>query len=1065
MKKYFFGLEKDIFICFAYIPPASSVYAKNLTYDLIDDLSEEISKFQSQGNILIAGDFNAKTSTENDFVSDIDDKHSPIHEIDTYNCDPPIKRNNSDKHGVDGQGRRLLDLCKNSRVRILNGRFPGDRVGNLTRIPLSYRESPSTLDYMAADIELCNKISAFYVLPNTGISDHNCLCASIHTKFLSPSQETKIDINNSNKINFADPLTFELKLNTPIVRQKIDTWTTNARVNQNLTTNDLLESFNGLFTEVASKNTTQRSAKLKKRKKKKNESDKPTWFSNKCKTAKANYNRALKNYRRQPFNKSLQEILHGTKKQFKKVCRESENKVRRELTNKLLSVEKKNPREFWNLVNKMKNWGNANSDMSDNIPPSEWMSHFQSLLNDGHDAPPNLIDELSKCELTPNFTELDFRITDIEIIKALSKINGKASFGADQIPGELLKAGRKSLLPAYNLILNNIFSNASYPIIWAQHFLKPIFKNSDTYDPNNYRGIAIGSTFSKLFSLILLQRLEDWIKKYHPISVNQIGFREGHRTADHIFVLTTIINKIVKIEKKKLYVAFIDFRKAYDKINRTLLLLKLQKLGISGLFYRNIKAMYEQVYYLVKVKGGYLDPITSNIGLKQGGVLSSLLFNIYVDDIKDIFDDSCYPIDIFEKPLSHLLYADDLILMSRTDAGLNSCLQKLVDYCEKWHLEINVKKSKIVIFNQTGKILSGQNFQLRGIRLEVVQRYCYLGIEIACSGSFRIATTNLMDKANKAMFPLRSTISQFNIPCRNSLKLFHTMITPITLYCSEVWNYFTHAQMSAIEQNKVTLFTFMTNSEIGRTHQKFLKYLLGVNNSCSLTATLGELGEFPLMLYGFVRLLKFWHRTAKLSGNILVRQALDIQKRYSDQFEWLSSVKFILKLIGMDEHFDNPDNVTVDSFSKICLTKLKQICVKQWRMRLANESKLRFYRLFKTEFNFENYLEIVPHFPLRKVITKFRCSDHRLEIEIGRHRKIPINQRICKMCTSGIESEEHFLRWCPKLKQLRDKYLGHPINFIHWVAILKCSDKNMTFNLGNYINKALKLRTSLTENV
>ena len=404
--------------------------------------------------------------------------------------------------------------------------------------------------------------------------------------------------------------------------------------------------------------------------------------------------------------------------------------------------------------------------------------------------------------------------------------------------------------------------------------------------------------------------------------------------------------------------------------------------------------------------------------------------------------------------------------MSRMDAGLNSCLGKLADYCEKWHLEINVKKSKIVIFNQTGKILSGQNFQLRGIRLEVVQTYCYLGIEIACSGSFRIAKTNLMDKANKAMFPLRSITSQFNISCRNSLKLFHTMIAPISLYCSEVWNYLTHAQMSAIEHNKVSLFTFMTNSEIGRTHQKFLKYILGVNSSCSLTATLGELGEFPLMLYGFVRLLKFWHRTAKLSGNILVRQALDIQKRNSDQFEWLSSVKFLLKLIGMDEHFDNPNNVSVDLFSKTCLTKLKQICVKQWRLRLANEPKLRFYKLFKTEFNFENYLEIVPHFPLRKIITKFRCSDHRLEIETGRHRKIPINQRICKICTSGIETEEHFLRrWCPKLKNLRDKYFGHPSSFIHWISILKCSDKKMTFNLGNYIDKALKLRKSLTENV
>ena len=86
-------------------------------------------------------------------------------------------------------------------------------------------------------------------------------------------------------------------------------------------------------------------------------------------------------------------------------------------------------------------------------------------------------------------------------------------------------------------------------------------------------------------------------------------------------------------EKKKVFSAFIDFKKAHDKINRRLLFLKLQRLGISGLFYQNIKAMYDQVFYLVKVKGGNLDPIRCQWGSKQGGVLSPLLFNLHIDNI------------------------------------------------------------------------------------------------------------------------------------------------------------------------------------------------------------------------------------------------------------------------------------------------------------------------------------------------------------------------------------------------------------------------------------------------
>ena len=119
------------------------------------------------------------------------------------------------------------------------------------------------------------------------------------------------------------------------------------------------------------------------------------------------------------------------------------------------------------------------------------------------------------------------------------------------------------------------------------NYLITIHKKGDLDDPDNYRGIAIGSVLGKVFSLILLDRLESVVQISNPISPNQIGFKKGHRTSDHIFVLKTIVDKIVKTEKRKLFVAFIDFRKAYDRINKTLLFLKLQRVGIQGLFYRN----------------------------------------------------------------------------------------------------------------------------------------------------------------------------------------------------------------------------------------------------------------------------------------------------------------------------------------------------------------------------------------------------------------------------------------------------------------------------------------------
>ena len=152
---------------------------------------------------------------------------------------------------------------------------------------------------------------------------------------------------------------------------------------------------------------------------------------------------------------------------------------------------------------------------------------------------------------------------------------------------------------------------------------------------------------------------------------------KGSRTSDHIFLLQTIIEKTVKLGKKRLYAAFIDFKKAYDKIDRKILFTRLKKLGINGIFLKNIESMYEHISYSIKLKDGYLDPISSNLGLKQGCPLSPMLFNLYIDDIKDVFDEQCDPIPLSDVNINHFLYADDLVLISQSRIGLQKCLDQV----------------------------------------------------------------------------------------------------------------------------------------------------------------------------------------------------------------------------------------------------------------------------------------------------------------------------------------------------------------------------------------------------
>ena len=377
------------------------------------------------------------------------------------------------------------------------------------------------------------------------------------------------------------------------------------------------------------------------------------------------------------------------------------------------------------------------------------------------------------------------------------------------------------------------------------HFLKPIYKKGKVRDPDNYRGLAIGPTLAKLYSLILLKRLTTFIKDKNIMSPNQIGFMSGSCTSDHIFLLQTAIEKTVKKGKNKLYAAFIDFKKAYDTVDRDILLQRLKRLGINGTFWHNIAAMYRKTDYAIKLNGKTLDAISSNLGLKQGCPLSPMLFNLYMDDVNDIFDDLCEPIDIQAHKINHFMYADDLVLLSRSREGLQRCLDKLHHFSSRKHLTISIKKSKTMTFNPAGRLLK-DTFTLGNNTLEPVQTFCYLGFDVTASGTVTHAMNILNDKANKALRPLMCAIARFNIPVKTAIRLFHTYISPIILYNAENWATLTEKNLRTFDSN--TIFMGLKGSKTDILHRKLLKFVLGVSKSSPNLVIYGDTGEIPQFL-------------------------------------------------------------------------------------------------------------------------------------------------------------------------------------------------------------------------
>ena len=281
--------------------------------------------------------------------------------------------------------------------------------------------------------------------------------------------------------------------------------------------------------------------------------------------------------------------------------------------------------------------------------------------------------------------------------------------------------------------------------------------------------------------------------------------------------------------------------------------------------------------------------------------------------MKNIFDASCDPVYALQEPISHLLYADDLALMSTSEKGLNNCLSKLKHFCDTWKLEVNMKNSKVVIFNPSGRKLCTHKFYFDGKEMEVVKSYTYLGLELISSGSLWLAKASLMDKARKSMFPLFSTIPQFQLTCADAMNLFHSLVRPIALYNSENWSYFSFQQIEKMKRNECTLLSLITGSEPDKVLQKFIKFILGVKGSCTNVATLGELGEYPLILHGLSSLLTFWHRISNMHNNTLVKKAIDLQAQMgTDKSEWINTIQYLLSTLNLDNNFMNPTLVGID---------------------------------------------------------------------------------------------------------------------------------------------------------
>ena len=326
-------------------------------------------------------------------------------------------------------------------------------------------------------------------------------------------------------------------------------------------------------------------------------------------------------------------------------------------------LQMNDPKELWKAIG----WkGSFSESLEQPRPPDEeFGQHFSALLGPARDP------------LVPPTTHLyipvlDDDITPLEVHQAVCRIKTTKAPGTDGIPPGILKALPDEWMGFIAEIFSAVFSSGEYPEDWTLAKLFVIYKKGDALLPTNYRGISILCALAKVYDSILSRRLSQWFRP----GVEQAGAQKNRGCNEQILVLRTLI-EFARSKRKTLYVTFIDFRQAYDRVPRQKLISLLAEKGCGQRMLNAVTASLQGTKSLLNSL-----VIDATVGVRQGGPSSCFFFTMFVDPLVRMLR-NLEP-DGYLNRMHTLLLMDDTVLFASSRERMVEKLEVLAEYCREY---------------------------------------------------------------------------------------------------------------------------------------------------------------------------------------------------------------------------------------------------------------------------------------------------------------------------------------------------------------------------------------------